>query len=426
VPPDAAQALAGKGPIMSHSRRDGRTWAACGMAALTLTVLCAVAQADIVAVQGSLFKPSDATVNNGTVNFASGTLAFDTDALSYTWTAGPGGTGEKGASVGGNVELAVFTFDEVTFGSGLTAIQVNGSRGLVLASTGNFTFSGATVNVNGQDGSLVALGQTLPGGAGGPGAEGGVSNTSYDSTAAVSRGTGGDGSSDGTGTAGVGYGGGAYGSGTDFPGNGGGYGGTGGDGRYGGAAPYLGPSYGDNLLTDLYGGSGGSGGRVPVTYPTGSGGGGGGALEFIAMGTLSIEDAAIAANGGAGGGSNTSRRGGGGGSGGGIILAATEIDLVGTNAVTADGGRGGSASNGTQWGGSGGGGRIALYYDTLTGNTAGITANSGGGTTGNQDVLALDGTVNLAAGPMIPEPATMALLGLGGLALAGIGRRRRA
>lgn len=90
----------------------------------------------------------------------------------------------------------------------------------------------------------------------------------------------------------------------------------------------------------------------------------------------------IEAKGGSGGSVNrtsnnaTESAAGGGGSGGGIVLAATQINLSGT--VDATGGAGGTLTGSTTtkfYGGGGGGGRIALYYQTLSGNTPTLNTN---------------------------------------------------
>ncbi|MBN1558379.1 MAG: hypothetical protein JW951_09565, partial [Lentisphaerae bacterium] len=281
-------------------------------------------------------------------------LSFNTSNLTWSvdgvlqGTSGIVDTTQTGSP--GEVEAAVFTFDAIRL-SGLGAnVSITGHRAVVLVSKTSILVRNTTLSVNAENGVLVGSGQTLDGGAGGPGAEGGIVSNSYNSTSATIRGKGGVGSSGGTPTDGVGYGGGKLG-GSDSAGNGGGYGGLGGEGRYS-TPPYLGPIYGEDTIIRLYGGSGGSGGRIATGDETGSGGGGGGAIELSALTTLTLDCVTIRANGGSGGGSNSARRGGGGGSGGGIILGCNSIVLTNSSTVIAKGGDGGRAANGTQYGGS--------------------------------------------------------------------------
>ena len=109
---------------------------------------------------------------------------------------------------------------------------------------------------------------------------------------------------------GSGYGGGGGGV-SCIAAGGGGYGGVGGWDTNGADYGTSGTNYGNNALTNLYGGSGGG-----SAYAAGPGGGGGGALELIANGALSLaSNGTLKVN---GGGAYSTGRDGGGGSGGGI------------------------------------------------------------------------------------------------------------
>ncbi|KAL3801395.1 hypothetical protein HJC23_007005 [Cyclotella cryptica] len=160
-----------------------------------------------------------------------------------------------------------------------------------------------------------------------------------------------------------------------YGGGGGGYGGIGGDG-FGEIAP--GRVFGDDMISDLIGGSGGAVGfKQPFQLgifksPRGRGGSGGGAIEFVATNDIIIEsNGIVSVNGEAG--ADGYMSGGGGGSGGSIILAAGgAVHIKGK--LSASGGDGGhmkaqplQATNNFYGGpgGGGSGGRIALYGESV-------------------------------------------------------------
>ena len=319
-----------------------------------VVVIALTATASRAATVGSRFDPNDYTTLG---DLTTGPIVIDTDAFTVTTNGVLMGTGVEVANESGNVKMALLNFDSIDIGSSVT-ITVTGNRdhGLVLGSQGDISIA-ANINVEGKVGSGTA------GGKGGPGAEGGARNTSY--TSSPPDGNRGDGGNDDAGpnntiTDGIGYGGGRRADGVDN-GNGGGYGGMG----SGTAAGYGGSTYGNAMLTDLYGGSGGGGSRAVDNVNDSGGGGGGGAIELTAVGTITLSASLLAGgnNGGATAASGTDR-GGGGGSGGGILLNASNVVLEAGALLSAEGGDGGNANDN---GAGGGGGRIAIYSkDGLT------------------------------------------------------------
>ena len=335
----------------------------------------------------SIFRPQQ-FASLGTLNATGGTtINIDTDALTFDF--GGLSAGVAATSQGGGVEMAVFTFDSIDIAAGVT-INVTGNRGLVLASKGDFNFA-STLSLVGGNGATAAL--TPAGGIGGSGAEDGVPGGSFNSSPPDStHGQGGQGSSlahDLSLGLGHGVGGGLQmnaPAGAGGAGGGGGYGGAGGMG-----SGYLshgdgGANYGNDLLSELYGGSGGAGGRFDSPNSArGGGGGGGGAVELIAAGTLTVSGTVDVSGGTGGYGQNY--LGGGGGSGGGIILAAPTLNVSGAS-ILAKGGNASSTSP-TQGGmaGGGGGGRIALYANAINGLPA-ATVDADGGAKGTGQYVA--------------------------------------
>ena len=160
-----------------------------------------------------------------------------------------------------------------------------------------------------------------------------------------------------------------------YGGAGGGYGGKGGDG-FGHIA--AGNAFGDEQISNLYGGSGGG---VSAAHPfqlgvfkdpRGRGGSGGGAIEIVAVNDIVIgSNSVISCEGEPGADGYMSA--GGGGSGGSILLAAGgSIQIDGNLSVAGgDGGRRKSVAPADQdnsfggHGGAGSGGRIALYSESV-------------------------------------------------------------
>lgn len=139
-----------------------------------------------------------------------------------------------------------------------------------------------------------------------------------------------------------------------------------------------GPTYGNERLLPLIGGSGGGGASGGGSFAGSGGGGGGGAILIAVTGTLAV-NGGIRANGGNSGvvGGAGSGWVGGGGSGGGIRLVATT--LSGNGAISAVGGTG--ILQGGQAGGLGAVGRIRLEAETMS-RTAGTTPQFSFGTPG--------------------------------------------
>lgn len=349
-------------------------------ALVVLVLLPGSVAADVVK---SLFLPAQFR-SLGELSLTTGTLDIDTDALTMTGFSG----GQAAVSQSGNVELAVFAFDDINLGSGVT-INVTGNRGLVLASKSDFIFD-STLNLSGDAGQSAVL--FASGGAGGPGSDDGVPGvTTLSEPPGNTRGFGGNSTNQAGGdplenSFGHGMGGGlqadtsgSYGG----AGGGGGYGGAGGNGASPDVTHPGGVSYGDDVLTDLYGGSGGAGGRFQGSHPLfGGGGGGGGAVELIADGSLRFGGTIDVSGGKGGDGGNY--LGGGGGSGGGVILAAPRVDLAG-GTVNAKGGDaefyvGPAPDNFEQGGrgGGGGGGRVAVYANHVDGLGAATVDVAGG------------------------------------------------
>lgn len=310
-------------------------------------------------VQGSIFNPAEFSTQAASLEVSSGTIAIDTKDGTNAPTMTVGATvytGEIVTNENNVVSLALFNFGSVNISS-TAVVTVQGNLGLVLASQGDMTLA-RDIALNG--GNATVQNTT---GAGGPGGEGGVRNSSTNSLPpSVTGGNGGMGSNEAT-RQGVGFGGGHGGS--SIHGGGAGYGGAGGKSAFNNAQ--IGSTYGDAGLTNLLGGSGGGG------CDQRGGGGGGGALALIAVKSLSISGV-MSANGGNGYTSGASGVGGGG-SGGAILLAADKIVMSGT--LSGKGGKGGERST-VNAGGGGGGGRIAVYANTREGFAEGSVLVTGG------------------------------------------------
>ncbi len=134
------------------------------------------------------------------------------------------------------------------------------------------------------------------------------------------------------------------------------------------------PTYGNEDLLPMVGGSGGSGGFGSASTRGGGGGGGGGALLIAVTGTLTV-NGTIAANGGNGAAVGHNRvqntaQAGGAGSGGGIRLVATT--LTGNGPIAAVGGNHGVFANSIVTGTRAGNGRIRFEADSYQ-RTAGTS-----------------------------------------------------
>ncbi|CEG41490.1 carbohydratebinding protein [Plasmopara halstedii] len=186
--------------------------------------------------------------------------------------------------------------------------------------------------------------------------------------------------------------------------------------RSGGAGytPLFGPTYADELVTDLLGGSGGAGGGLepfdvfPILEPT-QGGAGAGAVMISAVNDILFgSNALIIANGGNGSAGFTP---GGGGSGGSVlIVSGATVSNYGV--LEATGGHGGLGFNMDVGGGGGGsGGRITIYAQSYSSWGAGSLLVSGGlsmdqGRNGNEGsvnvkvrtnlTMQIDGTIGAA------------------------------
>ncbi|MBM4149478.1 MAG: hypothetical protein FJ224_10595 [Lentisphaerae bacterium] len=328
--------------------------------------------------QESIFSPMNYTPLGALSLSPGNSISFQTDSASIIGSYV--GTGLIATNESKLVEVALFPFTSINIPAGVT-VTVQGRRPIALSALGNIAI-GANINLDGGDGAKS--GNNALGGAGGSGATG---NSITNAPPPVNKGAGGrGGSNDGDPpppTDGIGIGAGRAPFGIRAGGGGAGYAGGGGAGSYpgtSGPAGTPGAMYGNETLTELYGGSGGGGGAAESANLNCGGGGGGGAIELIAGGTIAVSGT-ISASGGAGG----SRNGpGGGGSGGAILLAARNIAFTGTNNVA--GGAGGTYST-THGGGGGSGGRVAFYSTNvyastppgvvLAGGQGGVAAGAG-------------------------------------------------
>lgn len=347
------------------------------------------------AQQNSLFNPQRYAMLADSLNVANGTIVIDTgDGATRGPSMTVNGTVYRGQVVptqSSNVWLSLFNFGSVSI-DGSVSCAVTGNLGLVLASTHDLTI-GTTLDLSGMGSSSTTAGQ------GGPGAEGGVRTNSLSSAPpGALRGNGGFSSAGGnSGQNGTGFGGGTCSDASNMnPGSGGGYGGIGGYGYKAGLGTRSpgGTNYGDNILSDLFGGSGGGAGALYNNNSV-SAGGGGGTLELVAQGVLTISATATQRVNGGTAGAYNGYSSGGGGSGGGMILAANRLIVSGALEAKGGNGLGGGGASGSS-GGGGGGGRIAIYANALATNATAKVSVAGGSQGGGAAQNGAPGTFRYA------------------------------
>lgn len=288
--------------------------------------------------QSFLFDPS-AYATLGSAVADRGRLQLDTTTLgvfgSFASDGVPGFSLVQGSGVlqsqAGGPEVAVFSFDDIRLGAGVS-LEIFGDRPAVILSRGDARVQTA-IDVSGQ-------GQT---GRGGGGRGGDPGSVPFLSGSPVTAGSG------------LGRGGGEGG----LTGGGGGHGGAGGAGTSGSQTPLgtSGTAFG-SLAQMLSAGSGGGGATsLPFSMvPDSPGGAGGGGIALIARGT--VEVSRILANG-------SSTLAAGAGSGGGVVLQGQRVQVG--DAVQARGGQAGSDFlNMYATGGAGGGGRILIAVESTS------------------------------------------------------------
>ncbi len=323
------------------------------------------------AARGDYIDPGNSGVPSlGALN-QMGNYLFKTDSTMKAPTLMlPDGTVLTGTFLMQNgMTVAVFQFDTVNIPAGSEVQGIGNVPVVILSSDSVMIAKGVLISVSGYAGGTAKgmVGGTGPGG-GGPGIDGGG-------------------------------------------GGGGGYGGRGGTGGFvadtGGAG--AGGSANGNPRLGISPGSGGGAGGVNNASGMSSGGDGGGGLQIGAVDTITIAGRiSVDGEGGAGGGTG----GGGGGAGGGILLYADGVVI--SNTLSANGGAGGSSDANGAPGGGGGGGRIYIQYGAGGYKNTGMLTADGGAAGGAGAARGMNGTITV-----VPEPASIALLAAGGLALAG-------
>lgn len=268
----------------------------------------------------------------------------------------------------------VLNYTEIDIPAGITVSFAPNALNtpVTLLVSGDATING-TIDVSGSDAPPSAgagdgnLGDDGLSGEGGPGGfDGGRGGIAHDSTASDSPRIA---------QAGVGPGGGRPSTGrlnNDNCRAGAGSFGTQGD-YYDYCSVPVAPTYGNEDLLPLIGGSGGAGGAGRQSTGGSGGGGGGGALLLAVSGTLTMAgDGRIVADGGDSGdlghddGADAGGRMGGPGSGGAIRLIASTLD--GEGSLSASGGRSGLNNGSQQEYLDGGKGRIRLEAENFTFN----------------------------------------------------------
>lgn len=368
--------------------------------AAAFTLFGAVPSLAVNAVVDSIFDPDDVPLAAPEEHYTLGSNAsFNTDTLEFHVGGSLVGVGSLGYTEGksslGSQEVALFSFNNLTI-TGSIALLFSGSRPVYFLSRGSLT-------VDSTIGGFANYG--VPGGfAGGTGDN-------------VFSGTG-TGSTPGSGPGGGGTGANSLGR---FMGGGGGFGTPGSPATEpGGGAG--GSTYGDAMLRDITGGSGGGGGDLgnpfgSTGFISGVGSRGGGALGLIAQDNITFSSSAqIVVS--SYDDYDPQQYAGGGGSGGALLIASPSVYIENGAEFFGRGDTGASGSGSLQpgRGGEGGKGRIALYHNgDLTGlafaeddftNEFGTFYNNNG----------LDFPV------AVPEPSALVFAGLLPLALL---RRRR-
>lgn len=242
----------------------------------------------------------------------SGTVTFDTDALTLSGGMDAGQWNTMTVTMSGGYEAAVAVFDTFTLASGAT-LQITGRRPLILVANGNLEIDGTIVGVKSPTNGWYGGGPPAP------------SSSMRAGQCALNVLAGGGGPAD---------------IGAEMGAAGGGYCGRGGNGSTvadGGGSPSPGGiPYGTPSLVPLAGGSsGGSSNGSDITNH------GGGAIELVSGSLLTIGDNGTV---NLGGGGTDPGYAVGGGSGGGILLEAPTVIVRGI--LTVNGGSGSAVGNG--------------------------------------------------------------------------------
>lgn len=267
--------------------------------------------------------PADVVATAGLmdITLTGGTLTLDGNSGSISSFRGTGSGILSGIDYQLRGPIAMFRFKSLTVAAGVT-VRVTGSHAVAFVADGAITIDGI-IDLRGMN--------DVPG----PGGFAGAMSSAQD----------GMGPGAGQGKA-------------PTPGGGAGHAAHGGMGFQNGGPGGI--PYGDSLITQLRGGSGGGSG-----YQGAKGGGGGGALQLVSNTRVEIHSGGGINAGGQGGSSSLSGEGGGGGAGGALLLEAPMLVIAGALAVN---GGGGGTTNSLTVGAPGG----------LDRNAAPAAGNSGG------------------------------------------------
>jgi len=300
-------------------------------------------------------------------------IVIDTDALTLQIVGGSASGRYAGRLVSqgnGLPDVAVFAFGALS--SAPIDVYLSGARPVAILSQSDLTIGDVAVGLG-----------TLGGGAGG--------QIRFLDPGAPAQGPGAGGTTVGS----------------VWVGSGGGFGGAG--GAAAGGAPY------GDLMLGLQGGSGG--GPTDPRDPAGPGGGstggyGAGAIEFGAVGRLTVGTVTADGGGFPRSDGTTGMTTGGGGSGGAILLHGAQVRYT---ALSARGGAGGTlpARSGDIAGGGGGGGRILVQENdaTLTLTAAGkpVNGDASGGSSADPTRRGQGGQLTYVAGTVQLDKATAVL-----------------